>query len=169
MQEQDEQPPRPGAGSDAQEIRREIDQTRAGMSGTVEAIGQQSLQGLFADLLRDMTTLVRQELALARTEVTDKATQAGKDAGLVAAGGVLGFVGLLAIVAAVVELLAVLLPRWLSAFLVGAALAGGGVAAAKKGLDAIRQEDLVPRQTLEAVQETGSELARATSADRGTP
>ena len=169
MQGQDEQGPRPGAGSDAQEIRREIDQTRAGMSGRVEAIGQQSLQGLFADLLRDMTTLVRQELALARTEMTDKATAAGRDAGLVAAGGVLGFVGLLAIVAAVVELLAVLLPRWLSSLLVGAALAGGGATLAKRGLDAIRQEDLVPRQTLEAAQETRSELTRAVTSSPDAP
>ena len=137
------------------------------MSGTVEAIGQQSLQGLFADLLRDMTTLVRQELALARTEMTDKATTAGKDAGLVAAGGVLGFVGLLAIVAAVVELLAVLLPRWLSSLLVGAALAGGGATLAKRGLDAIRQEVLLPRQMLEVVQETRSELTRAASGVSG--
>ena len=169
MQGQDEQGPRPGAGSDAQEIRREIDQTRAGMSGTVEAIGQQSLQGLFADLLRDMTTLVRQELALARTEMTDKATAAGKDAGLVAAGGLLGFVGLLAIVAAVIELLAAIFPRWLSAFLVGAALAGGGAAAAKQGLDAIRQEDLVPRQTLEAARETASELTQAATSGPNNP
>ena len=169
MQEQGEQTPRSGADSDAQELRREIDQTRAGMSGTVEAIGQQSLQGLFADLLRDMTTLVRQELALARTEVTDKATAVGKDAGLVAGGGLLGFVGLLAIVAAVIELLAVIFPRWLSSLLVGAALAGGGATLAKRGLDAIRQEDLVPRQTLEAAQETRSELTRAATSGSNNP
>ncbi len=169
MQGQGEQTPSSGAGGDAQELRREIDQTRAGMSGTVEAIGQQSLQGLFADLLRDMTTLVRQELALARTEVTDKATAVGKDAGLVAGGGLLGFVGLLAIVAALIELLAAILPRWLSALLVGAALAGGGAAAAKKGLEAIRQEDLVPRQTLEAAQETRSELTRAATSGPNNP
>ena len=72
MQDQGGQTRRRGESNDTQELRQEIDQTRAGMSGTVEAIGQQSLQGLFADLLRDMTTLVRQELALARTEVTDK-------------------------------------------------------------------------------------------------
>jgi hypothetical protein len=154
MQGQGEQVPGQGGGSDAQELRREIDQTRAGMSGTVEAIEQVSLRGLFADLLRDMTTLVRQELALARTEVTDKATRAGKDAGLVAAGGVLGYTGLLAIVAGVVELLAAVLPRWLSSLLVGAALAGGGATLAKKGLDAIRQEDLMPREAVESVQET---------------
>ena len=169
MQGQGEQTPRSGAGGDAQELRREIDQTRAGMSGTVEAIGQQSLQGLFADLLRDMTTLVRQEFALARTEVTDKATAVGRDAGLVAGGGLLGFVGLLAIVAALIELLAAILPRWLSALLVGAALAGGGAAAAKKGLEAIRQEDLVPRQTLEAAQETRSELTRAATSGPDNP
>ncbi len=169
MQEQREQTPRSDAGDNAQDLRRDIDQTRAGMSGRVEAIGQQSLQGLFADLLRDMTTLVRQELALARTEVTDKATAVGRDAGLVAGGGLLGFVGLLAIVAALIELLAAILPRWLSALLVGAALAGGGAAVAKKGLDAIREEDLVPRQTLEAAQETRSELARAATSGPNNP
>jgi hypothetical protein len=155
MQEQAGQVPRPGGEGEAQEIRREIDQTRAGMSGTAEAIGQQSLQGLFADLLRDMTTLVRQELALARTEVAEKATGVGKDAGLVVAGGVLGYTGLLAMVAAAVELLAAILPRWLSALLVGAALVGGGAGLAKKGLDALRQADLTPRQTVETVRETG--------------
>ena len=169
MQEQREQTPRSGAGDNAQDLRRDIDQTRAGMSGRVEAIGQQSLQGLFADLLRDMTTLVRQELALARTEVTDKATAVGKDAGLVAGGSLLGFVGLLAIVAAVIELLALILPRWLSSLLVGAALAGGGATLAKRGLDAIRQEDLVPRQTLEAAQETRSELTRVVTSGPTTP
>ena len=154
MQEQGEQVARQGGGGEAQEIRRDIDQTRAGMSGTVEAIGQQSLQGLFADLLRDMTTLVRQELALVRTEVTEKATGVGKDAGLVVAGGVLGYTGLLAMVAAVIEMLTAILPRWLSSLLVGAALAGAGATLGKRGLDAIRQEDLVPRQTVEAMQET---------------
>ena len=116
-----------------------------------------------------MTTLVRQELALAKTEMTDKVTAAGKDAGLVAAGGVLGFVGLLTIVAAVVELLAVILPRWLSSLLVGAALAGGGATLAKRGLGAIRQEDLMPRQTLEAAQETRAELTRAATLGHGNP
>ena len=60
MQGPGEQTPRSGAGDNAQDLRRDIDQTRAGMSGRVDASGQQSLQGLFADLLRDMTTQERQ-------------------------------------------------------------------------------------------------------------
>ncbi len=125
------------------------------MSGTIGAIEASARRGYFADLLSGAARLLRQEANLATAEVTEKATVAGRDAGLIAAGGVLGFGGFIALVVALIELLATILPRWLAAFVVTGALAGTGAALAKKGLDALRQEDLVPRQTLESVQETG--------------
>ena len=38
-----------------------------------------SLGELFGDLTRDMSALVRQEVQLAKTEMTQKASKAGKD------------------------------------------------------------------------------------------
>ncbi len=142
-------------GDRPQEIREDIDRTRAEMSGTIGAIEASARRGYFADLLSGAARLLRQEANLATAEVTEKATLAGRDAALVATGGVLGVGAYFAIITALIELLAAVLPRWLAAFVVGGALAAGGAALAKQGLDALRQEDLVPRRTLESVQATG--------------
>jgi len=50
-----------------------------------------SLGDLFGDLARDMGTLVSQEVALARTEITDKATRVGKDVAMLAVGGLVAY------------------------------------------------------------------------------
>jgi uncharacterized membrane protein YqjE len=49
---------------------------------------ERSLGDIVADLGRDMTTLVKQEIELARTELKEEATKAGRGAGLLAGAGV---------------------------------------------------------------------------------
>jgi uncharacterized membrane protein YqjE len=113
-----------------------------------------SLGELLAELTQEITTLVRQEITLARVEMADKAGNIGKQLGLLAVGGALAYSGVLAIVAALVIILATAgLPWWASALIVGVVVAGIGGALVKKGLDAIRGQDLVPRQTIETLKE----------------
>src|SRR4051812_646571 len=88
-----------------------------------------SLGELFADLTREMGTLVRQEVRLAQTEMTQKASRAGRNAASIAVGGAVAYAGVLAILAAIIIGLATLgLPWWLSALLVGLVVAGIGYA-----------------------------------------
>jgi len=113
-----------------------------------------SLGELLGDLTQDITKLIRQELTLARAEMADKAGNIGKQLGLLAVGGALAYSGVLAIVAALVILLATFgLTYWASALIVGVVVAAIGGLLVKKGLDAIRNQDLVPRQTLETLKE----------------
>jgi len=113
-----------------------------------------SLGDLFGDLSKETTTLVRQEVALAKTELTQKATQVGKDVGFLAIGGAVAYAGFLAIGAAVIIALAALgLPWWLSALLVGLIVAGIGYYLVQKGLSEMRRADLTPRQTMETLKE----------------
>jgi len=114
-----------------------------------------SLGELFADLTREIVTLVRQEAALARTEMSEKAAQVGKDIGFLVAGGAVAYAGLLALIAAIIITLAQCteLPLWGSAFLVGAIVAGLGGFLVWKGLEALKQLDLAPRATLETLKE----------------
>ena len=113
-----------------------------------------SLGELLAEPTLEITTLVRQEITLARVEMTDKASNIGKQLGLLAMGGALAYSGVLAIVAALVIVLANAgLPWWASALIVGVVVAGIGGLLVKKGLDAIKSQDLVPRQTLETIRE----------------
>ena len=113
-----------------------------------------SLGELFAELSRESTTLVRQEIALAKTEMIQKATRVGKDIGFLVVGGAVVYAGILAIMAAVILLLAAVIPSWLSALLVGVIVAGVGYGMVQKGREALTHEDLAPRQTMDELKES---------------
>jgi len=115
---------------------------------------ERSLGELFGDLARDTATLVSQEVTLAKTEMTAKATRVGKDIGFLAVGGMIAYAGLLAIIAAVILLLGSNgVPWWLSALIVGLVVAGIGYVLVQRGLTALKREDLTPRQTIESLKE----------------
>lgn len=115
---------------------------------------ERSLGELFGDLARDMGTLVSQELALARTELTEKATRVGKEIAMLAVGGLVAYAGLLAIIAAVIVLIADRgVPLWISALVVGLVVAGIGYLLVQRGISALRNEDFAPRQTIESIKE----------------
>ena len=112
-----------------------------------------SLGELFAELAQETSTLVRQEVNLAKTEMSQKASRAGKHVGALAAGGAVAYAGLLAILAGVIVLLDEVMPLWLSALLVGVVVAGVGYFLVRRGLDALKREDLAPRETIETLKE----------------
>lgn len=57
--------------------------------------GKTSLGQLLSEVTRDISTLMRQELELAKAELRDSATRAGKGAGLFGGAGVAGHMALL--------------------------------------------------------------------------
>lgn len=74
--------------------------------------------------------LLGEEIALAKAEMLAKARQAGAGAVLLAAAAVLGGTAWLVVVAAAIAGIAVALPVWASALIMGGALGtvGGGIA-----------------------------------------
>lgn len=66
--------------------------------------------------------LVRAEIALAKAELSAKGKAAATGIGLFAGGGLLLLYGLAALIAAAVLALALVLPAWLAALIVGVAL-----------------------------------------------
>jgi len=114
---------------------------------------QRSLGDLFSELTRETSTLVRKEMELAKTEMTDKATKAGKNIGFLAIGGAVAYAGLLAVIGGVILLLANAVSLWVSALIVGLVVAIVGYVLVQKGLTALKSLDLVPRQTIETLKE----------------
>ncbi len=111
-----------------------------------------SLGELFADLSRETSTLVRQEVTLAKTELTQTASQVGKDIGFLVVGGAVAYAGVLVLLAAVVlVLVAVGLPAWLSALIVGVVVAGVGYALVQRGLNELKKTDMAPHQTIDTL------------------
>jgi hypothetical protein len=119
--------------------------------------GQQdsrSLGELFSSLATDTSTLVRQEVELAKTEMTQKATRVGKDVGFLLAGGAVAYAGFLGILAAIAIGLGQLgVPWWLAALLVGVVVAAIGGFLVMRGLNALKQESPMPERTVETLKE----------------
>lgn len=114
---------------------------------------ERSLGELFSELARNTSTLVRQEVELAKTELTQKAAQVGRDAGMIGVGGVVANAGLLAIVAALILVLGQVISLWLAALIVGVIVAGIGYAMIQGGLSALKRANLKPQETITTLKE----------------
>jgi xanthine/uracil permease len=114
---------------------------------------ERSLGELFTDLARETSMLVRQEVSLARTEMTEKLTQVGRDGGIIGVGGAIAYAGFLALVAALILGLGQFIPLWLSALIVGLIVAGIGYGVIQRGLSALKRANLTPHETIETLKE----------------
>lgn len=123
----------------------------------MSAIGQESdksLGQLFGDLMEETRTLVRQEIALAKTEISAKASFAGRHAGIAGAGALVILLGALPIVAGIVIALGHKIGYATSAFVVGILFVVIGAVLVMKALKALKTEPLKPEQTAAQVRET---------------
>jgi xanthine/uracil permease len=116
-------------------------------------MAERSIGELFSELARETTTLLRQEILLAKVEFGQKAGQVGRQVGLVAIGGAVLYAGLLAVVAALILLLAGYIASWLAALLVGLAVMAIGYGLAKHQLDALKRVDPKPTATIETLRQ----------------
>lgn len=114
---------------------------------------ERSLGDLFSELMSETSTLVRQEVSLAQVELTNKAAKAGKNVGYLMVGGAVGYAALLMILAAVVILLANIVPLWASALIVGVAVGGVAFVLISSALTELRKADPVPHETVESIKE----------------
>ncbi|WIM98842.1 phage holin family protein [Actinoplanes oblitus] len=83
---------------------------------------QASTAELVSRLSEQVSTLVRDELTLARMEMVEKGKRAGKGAGMLGAAGVIAMYGLGALFVTAGSALALVMPVWLAALIVTAAL-----------------------------------------------
>ena len=111
------------------------------------------LGDLFSDLASDMSNLVRQEVNLAKLEVTQKAKYLGRNVGYLIVGGAVAYAGMLAVIAAIIMLLDRYMPAWGAALLVGVVVALIAWLMIGKAMSALQQADLTPRETVETLKE----------------
>lgn len=114
---------------------------------------ERPLGELFSDLVTETTTLVRNEVALAKVEVTQKATKVGRNIGSLVIGGAIGYAALLAFCAAVILLLDRVMPAWLAALIVGAIVACVAWLMVSKAIATLRNMDMKPQETVESLKE----------------
>ena len=98
-----------------------------------------SLGEIVGDLSHDLTTLVKQELELARTELKEEAAKAGKGAGMLGGAGVSGLLALIFLSGALAYLLDSWIPRELAFLIVGLLWAVIGAVLAMRGRKELKQ------------------------------
>jgi putative superfamily III holin-X len=115
---------------------------------------QRSLGELFGDLSRQMSALIRQEIELARAEITGKATAAARDVGLMGAGIALLYAGLLALMGAVVLFLADQgVTPWVGALTVAVVVVVVGGLLVMSSRQALASRDMAPNRTVETLKD----------------
>ena len=120
-----------------------------------------SLGQILKDLREETTQLLRQEVDLAKTEMSEKISRTGSNLGSVATGGAVLFAGALVLLAALtlglIALFSQFMDRdvamWLAPLLVGGILAGVGYGMVKKALQALKQEGIAPKRTTQSLKE----------------
>ena len=115
---------------------------------------QEPIGELLKRLSNETTQLVRQELELAKAELTEKGKKAGTGAGMFGAAGVTGLLSLGALTACLVLALNHAVADWLAALIVAAVWAAVAGVLAVRGRDKVQEATPpVPEQTVETVKE----------------
>jgi hypothetical protein len=115
---------------------------------------ERSLGDLFSDLSRETTTLVRQEVQLAKAELTQSATEVARGIGMLVAGGAVAYAGLLFLLLAIVfGLIEAGWDAWLSALAVGLVVVVVGAILVLRARESLKPANLAPRRTVETLKE----------------
>lgn len=120
---------------------------------------ERSVGELFSQLASETTTLLRQEVQLAKVELGQKFSTVGRQVAFIVVGGAVAYAGVLAVVAAVILLMAQYMPAWVSALMVGLVVVGVGYFLTRQALQALKNVDPTPRATVETLKQ-GKEWAK---------
>jgi len=119
-----------------------------------------SIPTLLRDLRDETTTLFRQEVTLAKTELKDNASRMGSNIAKLAVGGFVAYAGVIVLLIGLGHLLGVLLVRvgldegiaaWLAPTSVGLIVALIGWMMLARAKNAMANTDLKPHQTIESL------------------
>jgi uncharacterized membrane protein YqjE len=124
------------------------------MSQPQESLRDQSVGELVASLSRDLSTLVRQEVELAKVEMSEKAKKAGRGAGMFGGAGVAALLSLICLSVVAILILNAWMRDWLAALIVTLVWAAAAGVLAMRGREELRQlGSPVPEQTKETIKE----------------
>jgi uncharacterized membrane protein YqjE len=121
---------------------------------TQDELRDRPIGELLKQLSQETTTLVRQELELAKAEMAQKGKQAGVGAGMFGGAGASALLGLGALTAVAIVALDAAIPLWLAALIVALVwFAAAGVLALQGKRKVQDATPPVPEQTQESVKE----------------
>lgn len=131
--------------------------------------GRRSIGDLIKELRDESSVLVRQEVALAKTELSEKAAKLGRNAGYMGVGSALAHAALILLLFGLAAALyhglteaglSHMVSGWLAPLIVGGVTALIGYALIQKAIGAFKHESLVPEKTVDSLKENQQWLSR---------
>ena len=120
-------------------------------AGGYEDIGEVSIGELVGNVTRDLSTLMRQELALAQAELKAEASKTGKAAGALGAAGFAGYMAVLFLSICLWWALGNLIGNGWSALVVAAVWGVVGAVLYASGRKKLREVNPLPERTVETL------------------
>jgi hypothetical protein len=121
-----------------------------------------SVPDLFRKLRDETSTLLREEVALAKAEMSEKASRVGRNVAFLTAGGMVAYAGFLFLLLALSRLILVGLERldltpavalWIAPAIVGVLFAAIGYGLLQAGINRLKRETMAPKKTVPSLQE----------------
>jgi len=112
-----------------------------------------SFSDLLQDIIRNVQEIVRSEVRLAKTEIREEAAKTKASMLLLGAGAVTGLFAILFLLLMIVSALALVMPNWAAALVVGAALAVAAGVMLAGGVKSFQRIHPTPDRTVETIKE----------------
>jgi cytochrome c biogenesis protein CcdA len=123
---------------------------------------ERTLGQLVASATKEISTLVRGEIALAKAEVSVQFKKAGKGGGLLAAAAVIGFYSVYFIFTTLVEVLDIWLPRWAAYLIITVLMLVIAGVLAMLGVKKMKTVEPSPKRAIAQAEQTVAALKSAT-------
>jgi uncharacterized membrane protein YqjE len=124
---------------------------------------ERSLGELFSSLSEQTAALIKQEMRLAKVELSEKLADVGKHAMMIGAAVAFGLAAVITIAAAItLVLIEVGVEPWLAAGITAAALGLTAYLLAEAGISALRKKSIAPVETIHSLKETTQWLKHPT-------
>ena len=122
-----------------------------------------SLGELFSDLSQQTGELIRQEMRLAKAELSEKAADVGRHAMMIGVGVAFALAAVVTLAAALTLLLVeVGVEPWIAALLAAVAMGATAFLLAQSGISALKQKSIAPVETMHSLKETTQWLKNGT-------
>ncbi len=119
----------------------------------IERQEERSATTILESIVQELGFIIRSEIELARTELSEKAAKAGKSAGMLGAAAVGGLLAAMAAVTTLIAVLAIVIPVWAGALIMTFLLGIVAFAAFSAGRKKLKEVNPVPERTARTLKE----------------
>lgn len=144
---------------------------RSSREGLIEGrpVAERSTGELVKLVAEQVSVLVRDEMKLAQLEMTRKGKEAGKGAGLMGGGGLIALYGVACLIACAIIAISLVIPAWLAALIVGAALLVlAAIVAAVGRTHMKRATPPMPREAVESIKTDVDAIKESASREKAS-